>query len=35
MEIKGDKKEKNYVQTKCISSMTKAKYIGTYNRHTN
>ena len=28
MEIKGDKKEKNDVQNKCISSSTKAKYIG-------
>ena len=28
MEIKGDKKEKNYVQNKCTSSRKKAKSIG-------
>ena len=28
MEIKSDKKEKNYVQNKCTSSRKKAKSIG-------
>ena len=28
MEIKGDKKEKKYVQNKCTSSRKKEKYIG-------
>ena len=28
MEIKGDKKEKKYVQNKCIRSREKAKSIG-------